>query len=157
MFGGGRSYAAQAGVGVSSDSFIDESAAAYLRRELSIMLDLQNDKQGLEASHEWSGVMGFSRDDYPWVGEITEEIADGGGEGLWICGGYTGNGMPNAWLCGKAVVDLIVSKHESDVDLPVEYRVSKERVEKARRDHDEVWIADQDALRPIPIAPTISA
>lgn len=158
MFGGGRSYAAQAGVGISSDSFIDEAAAAYLRRELSIMLELENDDaRELEASHEWSGVMGFSRDDYPWVGEINEEIVDGGGEGLWICGGYTGNGMPNAWLCGKAVIDLIVGKHDVDIDLPVEYRVSKERVEKARRDHDEVWIADQDFLRSDPIPLTTPA
>lgn len=151
MFGGGRSYAKQAGICVSSDSFVDPSAAAYLRRELGITLNLKNGKGELEASHEWTGIMGFSRDDHPWVGEIGEEIVDGGGGGLWICGGYTGNGMPNAWLCGKAVVDLMMGENDVDVDLPIEYRVSKGRVEMARRDYEEVRIADQNSLRSAPL------
>lgn len=140
MFGGGRSYATHAGVGVSDDSHIDPPAAAYLRRELNTLLDLESDGEELEATWEWSGVMGYSRDGHPWVGEVREELGVGGGKGLWVCAGYTGHGMPNAWLCGKAIVDLIMGC-EKDLDVPDEYKLTRERVEQARS-YEEVWLAD---------------
>lgn len=152
MFGGGRSYATHSGVGNFDDSEIDESAANYLRQELKTILKLGNDDTQLQASYEWTGIMGFSRDHFPWVGEINEEVDGSGGEGLWVCGGFSGSGMPNAWLCGKAVVDLILRKDKNDVDLPVEYAVSSERIGRARRLFDEVHIADRNSLSSVPPA-----
>lgn len=142
MFGGGRSYAAHAGLGVSDDSSIDEPAAAYLRNELNVVLDLGNGgKEGtegkeLKASHEWSGVMGYSRDGHPWVGSVGEGM--GGGEGLWVCAGFTGHGMPNTCLSAKGVVDMMCG---SEADVPGCYLVSEERLVKARG-LDEVAVAD---------------
>lgn len=141
MFGGGRRCAKNAGLGVSDDSFFDPSAAAYLRRELNVVLDLHNKDRELEATYEWSGIMGFSRDGYPWVGEVSEELGVGGGKGLWICAGFTGHGMPNAHLCAKAVVDLMMGTEEQDVQLPEVYRATRSRIETARA-LDEVHIAD---------------
>jgi len=145
MFGGGRSYAANAGLGVSDDSSIDPPAAAYLRQEISIVLDLMNDKKELKASYEWSGIMGYSRDDRPWVGEVSEDFGLGGGKGLWICAGYTGHGMPNASGCAKAAVQMMLGTSAEDVDLPGAYRLTKKRVAKART-YDEVQIADSKGL-----------
>jgi hypothetical protein len=54
-------------------------------------------KTEFSATHQWTGIMGFSRDDHPWVGPIPEK------PNLYIAAGYTGHGMPNTWLCGKAV------------------------------------------------------
>lgn len=142
MFGGGRWFAAKGGIGVSDDSGIDDPAAAYLRRELNIVLNLQNDDEELEASWEWSGIMGFSRDGRPWVGEVLEEM--GGGKGLWVCAGFTGHGMPNARLCAKAVVDLMMGRSGDEVDLPMDYRLAAERVASART-FDEVAVADAKA------------
>jgi len=85
MFGGGRNITS--GVGISNDSSIDEPSAAYLRRELNVLLDLHNNDEELEASYEWSGIMGFSRDGYPWVGSATEPgTVD---YGLWVCAGVS--------------------------------------------------------------------
>jgi glycine/D-amino acid oxidase-like deaminating enzyme len=141
--GGARSFAAQAGVGVSDDSSIDLPAAAYLRRELNVVLDLQNEDEELEASFEWSGIMGFSRDGNPWVGPVDEQL--GGGDGLWICAGYTGHGMPNAWLCGVAAANFVLGTKQEDIDLPAGYFVNGERVVTARS-YDEVWLADSKAF-----------
>lgn len=145
MFGGARMYAAHAGVGVSDDSAIDEPAAAYLRRELNIVLDLQNDCKDLKASHEWSGIMGYSRDGHPWVGEVTEEMGGIAGAGLWVCAGFTGHGMPNTWLSAAAAADLIMGKEIEKVDLPTSYALTMERIAKARS-YDEVWLADSKGI-----------
>ncbi|KAN0108679.1 FAD dependent oxidoreductase [Hyaloscypha variabilis] len=146
MFGGGRSYAAGAGVGVSDDSEIDPPAAKYLRQELSKVLDLKNGGRELRASYEWSGIMGYSRDEKPWVGEVRGELGLGGGEGLWVCAGFTGHGMPNTCLSGKAAADMMMGTEMGDVFLPDAYKLTKERVEAART-FDEVHIADANGFR----------
>lgn len=45
--------------------------------------------------------MGFSRDDHPWIGPVPDM------PNLYIAAGYTGHGMPNTWLCGKAVAAMV--------------------------------------------------
>ncbi|EHL01807.1 hypothetical protein M7I_2159 [Glarea lozoyensis 74030] len=161
MFGGGRQYATDGGVGCSDDSWTSRSAAKYLRNELNHALDLSpssseevktlreelsraldpssSSSKELKASFEWTGIMGFSRDGRPWVGAVPEEL--GGGKGLWICAGFTGHGMPNATGCAKAVVELMLGKEGEEVDLPSVHRVGRERVERARVG-DEVREAD---------------
>ncbi|KAJ8066902.1 hypothetical protein OCU04_004287 [Sclerotinia nivalis] len=141
MFGGGRQYAAQAGMGVFDDSSIDPPAADYLRRELPRALNLHNDQEELKATYEWSGIMGFSRDNWPWVGNVSEKL--GGGDGLYVCAGFTGHGMPTARLSAKAVVGLMMGEEVESVDLPGRYVLSEERVEKARM-LDVVKVADEN-------------
>jgi len=141
MFGGGRSYAAKGGVGVSDDSSIDPPAAEYLRQQINFVLDTRSDETELKATYEWSGIMGFSRDSRPWVGAVSEDLGLGGGEGLFICAGFTGHGMPNACLSARAAVHLILGRKEEDIDLPSIYWISKPRLEKARL-FETVDIAD---------------
>ena len=45
--------------------------------------------------------MGYSRDEHPWVGQMP------GKANLFISAGFTGHGMPNTWLCGKAVANMV--------------------------------------------------
>lgn len=93
MFGGGRSFAKLPTMHVHDDSIIDEGSAAYLRRTLLKALRLDGETEGLtelKASHEWSGIMGYSRDDHPWVGAVP------GRPGVYLSGGYTGHGMVSA-------------------------------------------------------------
>ena len=104
-------------------------------------------KQDLEPTYEWAGIMGYSRDGYPWVGPVPDSA--GGGCGLWVCAGYTGGGMPNAALCAKAVSGMIVAGNNKDegadladeVDLPPEFVLTEERLERARTCET---IAEQD-------------
>jgi glycine/D-amino acid oxidase-like deaminating enzyme len=139
MFGGGRQYAASLGVGISDDSDIDQPAADYLRKELNEVLRLENHGTELKASHEWSGIMGYSKDARPWIGQVPKGV--GGGDGLWICAGFTGHGMPNASLSAKAVAYMMLGKDISDINLPREFNISQQRVDTART-IPEVYIAD---------------
>lgn len=105
----------------------------------------------------------------PWVGKVPVkvDVADDDGtttttgtdtkfhKGLWLCGGYTGHGMPNATLCGKAVVEMVLKEMEREQrkggdetdamathrdvceklvkagDLPRSYLITGERLRKA--------------------------
>ena len=90
--------------------------------------------------------MGYSRDEKPWVGEVSDELGLGGGKGLWVCAGYTGHGMPNTCLSGKAAADMMMGTAMDDVFLPDSYKLTKSRLEAARA-LDEVHIADAKGLR----------
>ena len=142
MFGGGRGAGSFPSIGMSDDSIVDEGAAAYLRSALLKVLKLDGQTEGLqelEAAAQWTGIMGYSRDDHPWVGKVPDK------EGLWLCGGYTGHGMPNGTLCGKAVVDMMLGELEGQQlsavqtamvekgHIPSSYILSKERIDKARQ------------------------
>ncbi|KAI0137958.1 FAD dependent oxidoreductase [Hypoxylon sp. NC0597] len=151
VFGGGRQYAKGRGIGVWDDSRIDEPVAWYLRGELSSAVDLSlhhhhqhpspgPKKQDLEPTHEWTGIMGYSRDWHPWVGGVPESL--GGGDGLWVCAGYSGHGMPNAVLSAKAVVAMMCGGPDVKIDLPPEYELTEQRVAAARLLEE---VADIDA------------
>lgn len=139
MFGGGRGQATILGMGVADDTTIDEAVAHYLRTELNNELDLDNDNTELKASYEWTGIMGFSRDGRPWCGEVP--IGMGGGEGLFICAGFTGHGMPTTSLSAKYVADLMMGNQESDFKIPEEYIVSQSRAAISRT-YTEVVMVD---------------
>mgnify|MGYP002477136255 FL=1 len=146
MFGGGRSFGPS--LGVCDDGDVDEKVASYLRTSVpQLLIPGEGEKQGeLEATHEWTGIMGFSRDNLPWVGPVPEK------EGVFVVAGYTGHGMPNAWLCGKSLATMVSGEDigtaiEKAVEggLPTAYLLNKDRIEKARK-LDTVEVQDEDHM-----------
>ena len=137
MFGGGRQVKL---IYTTDDTTIDEDTARYLRSRLFETMGLpegkavKNTRIGatnteLTATHEWTGIMGFSRDELPWVGEVPDT------RNLYVSAGYTGHGMVNAWLCGKAVARMASSSADSrssEVGVPTSYLVTKARILKAQ-------------------------
>ncbi|KAK5015237.1 hypothetical protein LTR16_003456 [Cryomyces antarcticus] len=197
LFGGGRSEGPS--IGLCDDGVVDERVARYLRRALPRLMGAeaggpgtgtertQEGTEELEATHEWTGIMGYSRDGLPWVGAVPASLApplpvpsspplptstsppntnspptatnthelkpderSAMADGLYISAGYTGHGMPNAWLCGKAVVRMLLAAdasvgntrakdrvgdgagEEMDDALPPAYAVTEERARRAR-------------------------
>lgn len=144
MFGGGRPNGHA--LGVTDDSVIDDRTATYLRRSLFGLLDLGDgeetkaeEKLELEAVNEWTGIMGFSRDNVPWVGPVPSQ------PGMFMSAGYTGHGMPNTWLCGAAAAAMVVAMEEGadekaavqagiqEVGLPKCYILNDARLERVRK------------------------
>ncbi|KAM7183686.1 DAO domain containing protein [Naviculisporaceae sp. PSN 640] len=156
MFGGGRDFASpNNGVGVWQDDTIDEDVSTYLRSHLSPPLDLHrsnNDKASvglgiegkekelLQATYQWTGIMGFTRGQYPLVGPVPASLLPGtdignpGGanepdrgqdsaRGVWICAGYNGHGMPVAPLCARAVVEQVLGR--SPTGLPEGFELTE--------------------------------
>jgi glycine/D-amino acid oxidase-like deaminating enzyme len=133
MFGGGGNLID------ADDSVIDEELVSYLQDALPHVLSLQDEKK-LKLEAAWTGIWAKSIDMTPWVGPVPDQ------DGLYICGGYSGHGMPNATLCAKAVVRLMSGEDVKEgVDLPADYSVSKQRMAKSReatidRDTEDYWI-----------------
>jgi glycine/D-amino acid oxidase-like deaminating enzyme len=85
------------------------------------------EKKELPASMDWTGIMGFSGDGYPWVGAVPEAL--GGGEGLWVAAGYSGHGMPVAARAAIAAAQQILHQ-EKGIQLPPEFVMSEKRAKK---------------------------
>ncbi|KAF4880641.1 hypothetical protein CGCSCA1_v000428 [Colletotrichum siamense] len=138
ILGGGRANGTARGVGISDDDEVDPVVASYLRRAGAKNIDLRGDgeqptdPEELKASYEWTGIMAFSRDGRPWVGEVPAGDVLGGGAGLWVCAGYTGHGMPQAALCGRAVAGMMAGGTENGIQVPEDFVVGEERARRAQ-------------------------
>ncbi|KAM5352555.1 hypothetical protein ACJ41O_005277 [Fusarium nematophilum] len=134
ILGGERLAVPDAQVGVSRDDAVDPVIARRLRSALRAAVKLkapgEAEDAALAATYEWTGIMGYSRDGYPWVGQVPAALGGGDG-GLWISAGYTGHGMPVAARCAIAVAQEILGV-ERGVELPAEYRIHGGRADKAR-------------------------
>ncbi|KDQ55012.1 hypothetical protein JAAARDRAFT_135046 [Jaapia argillacea MUCL 33604] len=99
----------------------------------------------------WSGILGVSADYMPWVGRVPVKMTarpqpphvstpkagkiESGAPitsppGEWIAAGYTGEGMVNAWMCGKALAYMVLDVEEQNKVsdwLPETYRISQRR------------------------------
>lgn len=62
---------------------------------------IQAKNLSVEIEQEWTGIMGFTIDHLPLVGPLP------GDEKQFLLCGYNGNGMPNIFLCGKAIARMI--------------------------------------------------
>ncbi len=78
----------------------DEVLHPGIQDRMSLFLQRFPDMQGIEITHRWSGIMGFSRDGLPLCGPAP------GAPGALVAAGFTGHGFGFAWLCGRALVDL---------------------------------------------------
>jgi glycine/D-amino acid oxidase-like deaminating enzyme len=87
-----------------ADSYTDSDAGSpdiweRTRRYLA-------DELGIEAgiTHRWAGVVGYSADSLPYVGEVP------GRDGLYVSGGYSGVGNVPGFMCGRDIADTIAGQ-----------------------------------------------
>ena len=72
-----------------------ERVDAYLREDLGVSAEL---------THRWAGVVGYSDDALPYVGEVP------GRPGLYVSGGYSGVGNVPGFMCGRDIADTIAGR-----------------------------------------------
>ncbi|KKA22961.1 hypothetical protein T310_3012 [Rasamsonia emersonii CBS 393.64] len=76
----------------------------------------------------WTGIMGYSYDSAPHVGEIPSR------PGQYICEGFNGHGMPVIYLSAKGLAQMIrEGKKFEEVYLPRLFKTTPERLEAAQR------------------------
>ncbi|KAE8314712.1 FAD dependent oxidoreductase [Aspergillus transmontanensis] len=75
----------------------------------------------------WTGIMGYSYDTSPHVGEVPDK------PGQYICAGFDGHGMPVIFLAAKELADMIHhGKSFEDVHLPRLYKSTAVRITNAQ-------------------------
>lgn len=75
----------------------------------------------------WTGVMGFTVDGLPLVGRLPKAATLRDGSSEFVAAGYNGYGMPNAYLCGRYIADLILGR-EDEAGMPSAYLITEERL-----------------------------
>lgn len=55
-------------------------------------------------THRWAGIMGFTEDYLPLVGELPER------PGVWVSAGYSGHGNVMGFACGEAVARALLGR-----------------------------------------------
>lgn len=106
----------------ADDGSIIDSARDYMASYM------QRSFIGWEDSHAiidqvWTGIMGYSTDSLPHVGQLP------GRDGIFTLSGFDGHGMPVAFLAAKGVAEM-VSKGKSyeETCLPTLFKTTSERL-----------------------------
>ncbi|PLB43209.1 FAD dependent oxidoreductase [Aspergillus steynii IBT 23096] len=85
------------------------------------------EESGAYVKEIWTGIMGYSADSSPHVGEVP------GRTGQYICAGFNGHGMPVVLLSAKRLAEMIQSgKSYEEVHLPRVFKTTAERLQKAQ-------------------------
>ncbi|CAK7243208.1 MAG: hypothetical protein STHCBS139747_004719 [Sporothrix thermara] len=133
IIGGGLKYAdptADGGLceyGSTDDTTLNPIVSAYLGETplryfgRSSSSSSSSSGHGWGADHpdgrvraEWTGIMGYTPDGYPLVGEMPSTTSNATNKGLWLCCAFQGHGMVYAWPCGRALATMIQTANMKD-------------------------------------------
>ncbi|KAI1503433.1 FAD dependent oxidoreductase [Biscogniauxia marginata] len=73
---------------------------------------------------QWTGIMGYGSDGFPFVGEVPGE------KDLWVSCGFQGHGMVLCWMCARGLVAMIEGRDDEELRswFPEAFRVSEQRL-----------------------------
>lgn len=155
MFGGAFAQSEGRGIadlGVATDSRLSMYIDIHLSGALGAIFGRENwgSVSGPSVQAMWTGNMGFSADGFPWVGMLpssltgrecpkTESNQSRGNQqpgAEWVSAAFSGEGMVQAWLCGKALGTMLLSRdgrlaesQSADLSwLPEQMLATEERV-----------------------------
>ncbi|KAF6843888.1 oxidoreductase OrdL 2 [Colletotrichum musicola] len=129
VIGGGLARAVDGGLkeyGTTDDSQLNGDISPYLHETTSRYFGTGcgvDDPAG-RVRAEWTGIMGFSPDGFPFVGPVPGE------EELWDCAAFQGHGMVMCWMCGKALAAMLEGCNGEELKswFPDAFRVTGERL-----------------------------
>ena len=117
--------------GTVDDSSLNTQNSAYLRETCTGYFGAKNwgEQSNEEAEQrvvqEWTGIMGATSDERPFVGAVP------GKKGMWISAGFNGHGMV---LCLKSAEALVKMMEADGMPewFPESYLITNERLERCR-------------------------
>ncbi|EFY85726.1 hypothetical protein J3458_013132 [Metarhizium acridum] len=114
------------GKGVQAEESQTPQVAEEIVQRISKLVGPHNEPQrsgeGLDTT--WTGLIAFTPDKVPYVGEIDEL------PGQYICAGFNGHGMANIFTCARGIVGLLLGRPWESTQLPECYRYSRARLNK---------------------------
>lgn len=132
IMGGGLVRAPEHGLkefGTTDDTTLNETIREYLKEASPRYFGRGwgEDNPAGRVRKEWTGIMGYSADGFPLVGEVP------GRPGLWASCSFQGNGMVLCWMSAKALAAMMDGREaEEQLDswFPSVFRISEERMAK---------------------------
>lgn len=131
VIGGGLAKAKDGGLeeyGTTDDTTVNSDISEYLRGTTPRYFGSNwgEDSPEGRVRAEWTGIMGYSPDGYPFVGQMPGE------EGLWISASFQGHGMVLCWKCAEALVEMMEGRDGDELGewFPEVFRLTGERMGK---------------------------
>jgi glycine/D-amino acid oxidase-like deaminating enzyme len=128
VIGGGLARARDEGLeefGTVDDTSLDPEISEYLFETTQRYFGESwgEDHEDGRIRKEWTGIMGYSPDGFPFIGEVPEE------KGLWIAASFQGHGMVLCFSSAKALVAMMNCEEKSlESWFPEVFKVTKERI-----------------------------
>ncbi|EAU32714.1 predicted protein [Aspergillus terreus NIH2624] len=107
------------------DSYAGEASVMQLREKLPPFLGYGN-RGPWPLISSWSGIMGFSADGVPLVGQLPSSLTGRDGTGEYLAAAFNGYGMANCLMSGEALAKIMLG--EEVPWLPGAYGVSDARL-----------------------------
>ena len=134
LIGGGLPKARDGGLyeyGTTNDANVDPDILNYLEENTQSYFGSnwgQDHPEG-RVRTAWTGIMGYSADGFPFVGEMPDA------SGLYITASFQGSGMVLAFLCAHAVALMIRGEDDEKLDswFPKSFRMRPERMKHTFR------------------------
>ncbi len=129
VIGGGLVKARDEGLeefGTTDDTTVNAEISTYLTETTPRYFGTnwgEDDSEG-RIRKEWTGIMGYSGDGFPFVGEVPKQ------ENLWVAASFQGHGMVLCWMCARALTSMIAGRDDEELRkwFPDVFRVSGERL-----------------------------
>jgi glycine/D-amino acid oxidase-like deaminating enzyme len=120
--------------GVTDDSRLIEPAVAYfdglMQRHFSGWGGEGSGAAAARTEMVWTGIMGWTSDSMPYVGEVP------GKRGQYIAAGFNGHGMPLIHLASRSLAWMMIGKGRTfeETDLPAVFKPTQERLDSTEND-----------------------
>ena len=114
IIGGGLTKAAERGLyefGTTDDTTTDSAIISYLRDSTAKYFDRNWGQDHLDGKigKEWSGIMGYSADGFPLIGQIPDM------DGLYVAASFQGHGMVLCFLSATALATMMAGGDEDEL------------------------------------------
>lgn len=130
IIGGGLAMAKDEGIdefGTTDDTTINEDISKYLTETTPRYFGSEwgDDHEDGRIRKQWTGIMGYSPDGFPFIGEVPGE------KNLWMAASFQGHGMVLCFMCARALVTMMSGEEEKIENwFPEAFKVSEERLKK---------------------------
>nr|RBQ85874.1 hypothetical protein FVER53263_03159 [Fusarium verticillioides] len=110
------------------DTQLIEPARRYFEEDYMQRTFLGWEESGVRVDRVWTGIMGYSTDSLPHVGEVP------GRHGVFVIAGFHGHGMPVIFLAAEGIAAMTQGLVYEKTGMPSLFKTSRDRLDSERND-----------------------
>ncbi|KAF5576053.1 FAD NAD(P)-binding protein [Fusarium pseudoanthophilum] len=110
------------------DTQLIEPARRYFEDDYMQQTFVGWEESGARVDRVWTGIMGYSTDSLPHVGEVP------GRDGVFVIAGFHGHGMPVIFLAAEGIAAMTQGLIYEKTGMPSLFKTSEDRLKSERND-----------------------